>query len=114
MEDEVKFLKGVMTFAYIKGKMQYTTYEYDDLDRQMNSHKADIYDLMSGEEFVDCVECGGFIDYDGTLAEIYVDDYVTNLGISDYGIHQGNFRVDLKKFREICKNYKVEVNWANK
>jgi hypothetical protein len=74
----------------------------------------EIYDLMSGEEFASAIENGCIMDYDGHIAEIFVEDYVSNLGIWHENIHQGNFMVDLKMFRQLCKTFKIEVNWANK
>ena len=65
-----------------------------------------IADLMDGIEFLEDVLDGSFMDYDGTLAEIFVDGYKSNLGLAAGGIEQGKFLV--------CEEYKVEVNWANK
>lgn len=73
-----------------------------------------IADLMDGIEFLEDVLDGSFIDYDGTLAEIFVDGYKSNLGLAAGGIEQGKFLVDENVFRMICEEYKVEVNWANK
>lgn len=73
-----------------------------------------IADLMDGIEFLEDVLDGSFMDYDGTLAEIFVDGYKSNLGLAAGGIEQGKFLVDENVFRMICEEYKVEVNWANK
>ncbi len=69
---------------------------------------------MSGKDFYECVNDGGFIDYDGSLADVFVDGYASNLGLSHRGLHQGDFMVDGITFQRICQSHNVEVNWANK
>lgn len=73
-----------------------------------------IYHLMSGEEFFKHVDSGCIIDNDGSLANIFIDGYDSNLGLHHKGLSDGNFLVDKNTFLDICKNHKVEVNWANK
>lgn len=73
-----------------------------------------IYHLMSGEDFFACVDEGCFIDYDGTLSEVFVDGYISNLGLKHKGIKQGEFLVEGEIWCELCKKHKIEVNWANK
>ena len=60
-----------------------------------------IADLMDGIEFLEDVLDGSFMDYDGTLAEIFVDGYKSNLGLAAGGIEQGKFLVDELK---ICQD----------
>jgi hypothetical protein len=74
----------------------------------------EIYDMFDGLEFADMIDNGGIIDYDGSLADIFVEDYKSNLGICADNFHQGKFMVDLNTFRDLCGQYKIEVNWANK
>ena len=73
-----------------------------------------VYDYMSGENFLADVECGGFIDYDGSLGEVVVDGYLSNLGLNYKGIHQGKFKVSGKVWKKLCKEHNIMVNWANK
>lgn len=74
----------------------------------------DIYSLMSGEEFLRYVEDGCIMDCDGVIAEVFIDGYKSNLGLCHKGLEQGKFLVDDELWNHICKNHKVEVNWANK
>ncbi len=70
--------------------------------------------ILSGEEFLDYVKSGSIIDYDGTLSHIFVDGMISNLGLCAGGLCQGAFLVDANTFTDICKEHKVEVDWANK
>ena len=40
------------------------------------------YHLMSGENFLEAVLSGGFTDYDGSIAYVYVDGFDSNLGLA--------------------------------
>lgn len=74
-----------------------------------------IYDLFSGEEFLKMVQDHSIINYDGTVADVFVDGYKSNLGLyTENGFECGGFQVDDDLWLQICDNYKVEVNWANK
>ena len=73
------------------------------------------YDLMSGKEFLKAVKSGGITNYDGYVAQVFVDGYLSNLGLyTEEGFQCGDFTVDEELWLQICDNYKVEVNWANK
>lgn len=74
----------------------------------------EIYYLMDGMEFLNAVLDGSIMDYDGTLSDIFIDGYKSNLGLATEGLEQGEFLVDENLFKQICEQYKVEVNWANK
>lgn len=74
-----------------------------------------IYDLYSGEEFLNLVKDKCIMNYDGNVANIFVDGYKSNLGLyTENGFECGGFQVDEELWLHICDNYKVEVNWANK
>jgi len=112
-----KIIKGEIYFFLKNGYIETFIKDYTDEEKLfVNMHPTEytIYDLMSGENFADNVRYGGFIDYDGNIAQIFVNDYKSNLGIWDYGIHQGEFCVGLYDFRRLCEDYKIEVNWANR
>lgn len=127
MEREVFKAKGLMDFYYDnENGVCYVLYDRDwflkqhnnDIDfvdwwYEQNYHK-NIYDLMDGIEFYTHVNNGGFIDYDGTLANVFVDGYLSNLGLLLRGISQGKFKVDGETWLEICEEHEVKVNWANK
>lgn len=74
-----------------------------------------IYDLMSGEKFLEAVQSGCITNYDGGVADVFVDGYRSNLGLyTENGFECGGFQVDEELWLQICDNYNVEVNWVNK
>lgn len=74
----------------------------------------DIYDLFDGDEFLQMVEDGCIIDYDGHIADVFVDGYKSNLGLATDNLTQGELLVNAEVWKELCKNFKIEVNWANR
>lgn len=122
---------GTITFRYTNDDIEYSienandipqymkNQEQEEIDNYINFYKQMhcqkwIADMIDGEEFLNAVESGCFIDEDGTLSEIYVDGYLSNLGLCHEGINQGAFMVNGDIFREICKEHHVLVDWANK
>ena len=73
-----------------------------------------IYDLIDGKEFLNDVKSGCIMDYDGSIAQVFVDGYTANLGLATDNLTSGGFLVDEEVWLEICDTYHVEVNWANK
>ena len=105
--------KGRMIWIYNNdGTIAHWDVDYDEIEKEM--HYFPIYDLMSGEEFYEHVDGGGFIDYDGSIVHVFINGYDSNLGLYHRGICQGKFIVDGDTWLELCKEFKVEVNWANK
>ena len=74
----------------------------------------DIYDLIDGKEFLEAVQGCCFTEYDGTISDIFVDGYISNLGLTTNNLTKGKFLVTAELWEEICDEFKVEVNWANK
>lgn len=74
-----------------------------------------VCDLMSGEKFLEYVNSGCITNYDGHVSNVFVDGYISNLGLyTENGFECDGFQVDEELWLQICDNYKVEVNWANK
>ena len=73
-----------------------------------------IYDLFEGKEFLQMVEDGCLIDYDGHIADIFVDGYRSNLGLATDNLTQGELLVNAEIWKELCEQFEIEVNWANK
>ena len=71
-------------------------------------------DIMSGIEFLQAVQSGSITDYDGFIAHVFVDGYNSNLGLVHNHLMDGEFLVDEKAWLNICKEHKVEIDWANK
>ena len=106
--------KGIINFIFdgtdVIMKQRYFTIAEEDLGWD----EFPIYALMSGEEFLHYVDDGFFIDYDGSLMEVFVDGYISNLGLWHEGIRQGRFLTTKDFWENLMKTSKVEVNWANK
>lgn len=73
-----------------------------------------IYDMFHGLEFVRMIENGNINYHDGFISEIYVDGYLSNLGIITDTFECGEFLVFSDVFKEICSKHDVLVNWAAK
>ena len=127
MEDkEKKFIsKGDIDFVYGKDGMMHRVWQLEDLRRLYHGVLTDdmikdmhctynIYDLFSGKEFLQMVEEDCIIDYDGSLSDIFVDGYKSNLEFVANNFCQGKFLVTTEIFRELCDEYNIQVNWANK
>jgi len=114
-KDQVKTIEGKCHFVFENGNIKGYYKDFDEYEKEMLKVEYIIYDLIDGESFAESVKYGGFTDYDGSLCEIFVNDYLSNLGIWSNNFHQGDgFFVSLKDFKKLCGQYKVEVNWANK
>lgn len=106
-------VKGRMIWIYNNdGTISHWDIDYDNVEKEMHSYP--IYDLMSGKEFYEDVDSGGFIDYDGIIANVFINGYDSNLGLYHRGICQGDFIVNGDTWLEICEEFNVEVNWANR
>lgn len=117
---------GTLDFVATIDDIKVTTRDKDWYKRYWDSYSifelmwADhfvksIYDLMSGQEFLKAVQNGYLTNYDGSVAQVFVDGYISNLGLfTEDGFQCGDFTVDEELWLQICGNYKVEVNWANK
>lgn len=105
--------KGYMMFAYIDGEIQY--YKQDYPKDMMDFYEVRIYgDLMSGKEFYENVDDTSLINYDGSMSEVFIDGYRSNLGLYHKGLSQGRFLVDGQTWLYICDEFDVEVEWCNK
>lgn len=103
--------KGTILFRLGVDGIEYQIYERDWFESKFTKN---IYDLFDGKEFLETVEGGCIIDYDGSIADVFVDGYVSNLGLATDNLTQGKFLVDAEVWKDICDEFKVEVNWANK
>lgn len=106
--------KGVIDFVFDDFDVVIKEREFNLYEKDLGWDEFDIYDLMTGEEFLEAVDAGCFIDYDGTLADVFVDGCVSNLGLCHKGIHQGAFLATKEFWESLMETNKIEVNWANK
>ena len=103
----MKRLKGYLNFAYIDGEVQYYT---EDHQLELNLCGK----VMSGKEFYEYVDSGCITNYDGILADVYINGYKSNLGLTHKYLHQGGFMVDGESWLELCDEFDIEVEWCNK
>lgn len=107
-------VKGKMIWMYQNdGDIAHLDIDYNEIEKEILSPIL-VYDLMSGKKFYENVDSGCLIDYDGHIADVYINGYKSNLGLYHKGICQGDFIVDGDTWLEICEEFNVEVNWANK
>lgn len=109
MTDKYK-AKGQIIFRLGSDGIQ--TQIVNDLYR--GNFEKDIYDLFDGKEFLEHVQDGYITDYDGSIATVFVDGYISNLGLATDNLTQGKFLVSAEVWKDICNEFKIEVNWANK
>ena len=117
IKETQKEINGSIYFYYNNGNIDKIVYEKRE-DFDLFHRPRNIYDLMSGLKFAELVEDGSFIDNDGSMANVFVNGYDSNLGIcadeNQAYFHKGEFMVDLNTFKKLCEEYEIEVNWANK
>lgn len=117
--------KGAIEFCLGEDGIEYRIYDKDWYMEEYKNEQIvgmifkdeytkDIYHLFDGMEFFDNVDSTCITDYDGHISEIFVDGYISNLGLVHKGFGQGAFLVTPSVWEDICNEFKVEVNWVNK
>lgn len=112
--------KGYITFYYSKDGLQYDIDEKEDMLKPFRGEdflhwfEKSIGHLLDGKEFYDYVDSGVLIDDDGTLGDVYVNGYISNLGLKHKNLCQGKILLDGVMWLSMCKKYKIEVDWYNK
>lgn len=105
--------KGYMYFVQTQYETGIIQKEYEPWEVEMYEREA-IGNLMSGEEFYHSVDDRCIMDYDGIMAHVWADGYITNLGLCHEGLCQGDFLVDGDMWLDICRRYDIVVEWCNK
>ena len=129
---EKYFAKGQVLFVQTKDGLKENRY---DRDYYMEEYKSrlgtatenyvnylydskftyKVYNLMSGKKFLKQVLEGYFMDGDGSICEIFIDGFKSNLGLfTDKLISGEGCLLDEDSWKKLCDIYNVEVNWANK
>lgn len=115
---KTKTVEGYYHFHINNKEIEIEVINYKEANEKLGfpAYNAEcaIYDLMSGETFIENVKDGLLTDYDGNLADIFIDNHESNLGLYSGNLQQGRFCLGINDFLDLCKKYKVEVNWANK
>ena len=121
---------GYITFRYTMRGIEIQYKNHDDILQQLGHEPGTdpifednikekypeqhlIADLLTGNDFLEMVDNNTIMDYDGTLSGIYVDGYLSNIGLSHNNFEQGNFLLDHDAFWDLCDTYRVIVNWAS-
>ena len=113
MKREKYTSKGKMFFFYSEKGINLKKKNFEEGSEKTFGEKT-IYELYDGKQFLEEIEKGNVIDYKGELLNVFVDGYISNLGLHDENFSQGNFLVDKKTFLELCENHEVKVNWGVK
>lgn len=99
---------------YVEEENKYIT-DLDICNQLVNSRfTKTLYDMFDGKEFLEKVREGYITDYDGVVANVFLDGYVSNLGLATDNLVSSGFLVSEDIWLEICDTYDVKVNWANK
>ena len=106
--------KGVINFVFNGYDVIMQERDFTIAEKDLGWDEFPIYTLISGENFLHDVDNGFFIDYDGSLAEVFVDGYISNLGLWHEGVRQGRFLTTKEFWERLMETSKIEVNWANK
>lgn len=105
--------KGKMIFVLSTDGDCFNFYHYL-LEEDCNKEEIYEYDFIEGKEFLNSVRTGCFSDFDGFISEIIVNGYVSNLGLAEEGVMSGKFLIGGALFEELCNEFDIVVNWANK
>ena len=84
------------------------------LDEMQKRLVYNTYNLMDGMEFLDAVRKGCITDDDGSINHVFVDGYLSNLGLDHDNLMSGEFLVNELAWEDICKEHTVEVDWVNR
>lgn len=122
MEEITRVAKGFMHFRFSKDGLQVSTRSMQDIcsnSIESTEHivaklTKHVYTMMSGEEFLQSVKDTSITNYDGHVAQVFVDGYISNLGLSCDNFESGGFLVDEGMWKHLCIDFHIEVNWANK
>ena len=96
--------KGNIVFVYILDDLKYKEETVDDIieeacrdypiagsrefvrNKVIEDYSKSIYDLIDGRDFLEQVDSECIMDYDGTLYDVFVDGYISNLGLCHKGL----------------------------
>lgn len=86
----------------------------------LEGEKKNYCDIFTYEYFMECVASGGFIPYDGSVGDVYVNDRRTNIDVIGWGfkleladvLGKDIVGFTLEEIGEI--KGKVEILWCNK
>lgn len=88
--------------------------EREDLLESINARNTfEIYELYPGKTFISYVDQSIITNNDGFMSQVFVDGYISNLGLLTPSFCQGEFLVDRKTWLKICNEHDIRVNWAN-
>ena len=128
MDNKEYISKGILTFYFMQDGLAAKKISQEDyILARFPMWKKEEYEMIvelrftksiatmiEGLSFINMIKSGCINSYDGNIEEIYVDGYLSNLGIISDTFEDGKFLVTMDIFEEICREHEVLVNWANK
>lgn len=128
MEDKEYISKGFLRFYFMQDGLAAKKISREDyISARFPMWKKEEYEMIvelrftksiatmiEGLSFINMIKSGCINSYDGNIEEIYVDGYLSNLGIIADTFEDGQFLVTMDIFEEICREHEVLVNWSNK
>ena len=88
--------------------------EKEDFQEMFHTHDIDEKDLIDGKEFLENVRNRLITNDNSTLSHIFVNGLESNLGLASADFCQGNFLVMEDVFEELCEEYDIKVDWAER
>ena len=135
-EDVIK-IKGTMTYFYTKNGMKYIMINKEQTREIINKafDRPEFTDdfkesaanalltvsvkgyFIEGKEFADKVMSGEFLNNKGSINKIYVDRYLTNLGVffctkDGKFATFGDFLISPDIFKQLSEEHEVMVDWV--
>lgn len=84
------------------------------LESIKSSYTFEVHNLYLGKTFASHVEQSVITNNDGIMSEVFVDGFVSNLGLLTQSFCQGQFLVDMETWQRLCNEHDIQVNWVNK
>lgn len=117
-----RLAKGYMYFRLGTGGVQCIKQTPDDICKYAHTLPEvvndmltrDIFKLIPGKDFLNLVQEGYITDYDGDVAGVYVDGFLSNLGLSCGDFNAGAFLLGEEMWADLCNQFDIQVNWANR
>lgn len=73
-----------------------------------------VNNLYDGLDFAEAAKAGTLSDCSGYVANVFVDDFVSNIRLSDFDLSPVRFGVSYDFWCDYCKEHKVKVDWVNR
>lgn len=120
---------GFYNYYYNLGQINCDICTIEEIKKDINNYTNDsmitnniikskivkpLYDVLSGLSFLKSVKEKYISNNDGTVIDIFVDGYISNIGLKTNYYSCGNFMLGEQDWKDFCKKHKVLVNFAHK